>query len=162
MAIIIPKEIKVDPPALSLRAMSTVSFSESVSLAYDAELRELSINNAFEEDFEPPVQIKFRIEGGLTNSVSTDPIEPFIIQTHDRNKEVIDEGRSEAIEYTANEIRSIEVTACADKQTASETEDVCTYRLKFFIGAEYPIVSGSIIEIELPEDLSLAHAEFTE
>ena len=98
------------------------------------------------------------IDDGLTNSFSTDPITPFIIQTHDRNKEVIDEGFSEAIEYSANEISSIEVTACADKMAASETGDVCTYRLKFLIGAEYPIVSGSVIEIELPEDLSLADA----
>ena len=35
------------------------------------------------------------------------------------------------------------------------TGEVCTYRLKFLIGADYPIVSGSVIEIELPDDLEL-------
>ncbi len=54
------------------------------------------------------------------------------------------------------------MTACSNKQTASETEDVCTYELEFLIGANYPILSGSTIEIELPEDLSLSLVRETE
>lgn len=72
---------------------------------------------------------------GLTNSYSTDPIEPFIIQTLSANREIIDEGKSDTIAFVANEINEIEVTACADKPRESVTEVVCTYRLKFNIGA---------------------------
>ena len=35
------------------------------------------------------------------------------------------------------------------------TESVCTYRVKIFIGAQFPILSGSMIEIELPDDLEI-------
>ena len=42
------------------------------------------------------------------------------------------------------------------------TGEVCTYSLKFLIGAEYPIVSGSVVEIELPEDLTLDDPQITE
>lgn len=38
---------------------------------------------------------------------------------------------------------------------------MCTYRLKFLIGAEYPILSGSYIEIELPEDLVISDTDIT-
>ena len=75
---------------------------------------------------------------------------------------MIDEGFSEAIEYSANEINQIQVTACSDKQTPSVTDQVCTYSLKFLIGAEFPIVSGSVVEIELPEDLTLDDPAITE
>ena len=51
--------------------------------------------------------------------------------------------------------------ACADKPTASETEDICAYRLKFLIGSEYPIMPDSSIEIELPEDLELVNPALT-
>ena len=54
------------------------------------------------------------------------------------------------------------MTACADKATASETEDVCTYKLQFTMGAQYHIMAGSSIEVDLPDDLSLsvwAHTE---
>jgi hypothetical protein len=54
------------------------------------------------------------------------------------------------------------VTACSNKQTASETEDICKYELEFLIGANYPILSGSTIEIDLPEDLSLSLVKETE
>ena len=42
------------------------------------------------------------------------------------------------------------------------TESVCTYRLKFLIGSQYPILSGSLIEIELPPELSFNNDDFTE
>lgn len=51
--------------------------------------------------------------------------------------------------------------ACADKPTASQTGDICAYRLKFLIGAEYPIMPDSSIEIELPDDLDLANPALT-
>ena len=41
------------------------------------------------------------------------------------------------------------------------TGEVCTYRLKFLIGADYPIVAGSVVEIELPDDLVLEDPEAT-
>ena len=44
---------------------------------------------------------------------------------------------------------------CSNKQTASETGDICTYSLQFLIGSSFPILSGSIIQIDLPYDLSL-------
>ena len=106
--------------------------------------------------------MRFRIDSGLRNSYSTDPITPITVQTLDADGEIIDEGSSEAIEFTANEISQIIATACADKPTASTTEEVCTYRLKFMIGAAYPILSGSLIEIELPDDLSIPDASITE
>ena len=83
IGIVVPPEITVEPSALTLTPLSTISFSSQVFLSWDEEFRELSINNAFEQDFEPPVQIKFVIDDGLANSYSTDPITPFIIQTHD-------------------------------------------------------------------------------
>jgi len=63
--------------------------------------------------------------------------------------------------FAANEISKIEAFACADKQTASYTEDVCAYKLKVFIGAEYPIMPGSLIEVLLPEDLELSNPKAT-
>ena len=135
MAVIIPPQITVEKTALQIEPISTVTFTDALSLDYNEETRELSILNAFEQNWPAPVKIQFVILDGLINADSTDPITPFIIQTHNENQEVIDEGYSEAIEFKANEISSIEVTACADKQTASETGDVCTYRVKFFIGS---------------------------
>lgn len=58
--------------------------------------------------------------------------------------------------FAANEISKIEADACADMQTASMTGEVCAYKLKVLIGAEYPIMPDSTIEIELPDDLELA------
>jgi hypothetical protein len=66
----------------------------------------------------------------------------------------IDSGTSKSLEFTPNEIREIEAIACTNLQRASETEDVCTYSLLFNM-AQYPIMSGSSIEIELPDDLHL-------
>jgi len=48
--------------------------------------------------------VRFRIDSGLRNSYSTDPITPIGVQTLDADGEVIDEGFSDAIEFTANEI----------------------------------------------------------
>ena len=110
------------------------------------------IKNAFDAAIQPPTQVKF-VLNGLINSFSTEPITPFIIRTADPFGEIIDEGTSKALEFTANEIAAIEATACADKSTASTTEEVCTYRLKFKMGAQYPILSGSSIQIKLPDDL---------
>lgn len=63
--------------------------------------------------------------------------------------------------FTANEIADIVAVACATKQSASTTEEVCTYQLKFFIGAQFPVLSGSSVEIELPADLSIPDAAVT-
>lgn len=52
-------------------------------------------------------------------------------------------------------------TACADVSTPSTTEEICTYRLKLIMGAEYPIVSGSGITIELPDDLEIPDSDVT-
>lgn len=41
------------------------------------------------------------------------------------------------------------------------TEDVCTYRLQFMIGAQWPILSGSYIVITLPDDLELFDSSIT-
>ena len=131
-------------------------------ISWDEASRTIHIDSAFDEIIPAPTQVRFRIESGLSNSFSTDPITPIIIQTLDPQGEVIDEGSSDEIEFTANEISAIEATACADIQTASTTEEICTYRLKFLIGAEYPILSGSVIEIDLPEDLIIPDEEFTE
>ena len=57
------------------------------------------------------------------------------MQTLDPDGSIVDQGDSEAITFTANEINAIEATACADKQTSSTTEEIRTYRLKFLIGA---------------------------
>lgn len=99
--------------------------------------------------------MRFRITAGLRNSYSTDPINPIVVRTLDPQGEVIDEGSSNRIEFTANEIASIIATPCADKPTASMTEELCTYRLKFLIGANFPVLSGSMLEIDLPEDLKI-------
>ncbi len=41
------------------------------------------------------------------------------------------------------------------------TEEVCTYRLKFFVGSQFPILSGSLIEILLPDDLEIPDRDVT-
>ena len=41
------------------------------------------------------------------------------------------------------------------------THDICTYKLKFIVGAQYPILSGSKIEVELPDDLIVADTTLT-
>jgi hypothetical protein len=55
IGIIVPPEISVDPSALVLTPQSTISFSSSVRLEWEEDTRELSINNAFEQEFQPPV-----------------------------------------------------------------------------------------------------------
>jgi len=59
--------------------------------------------------------------------------------------------------FTANVIKAIETEACAPSKTnsrrTSQTDEICTYRLKFIIGAEYPIESDSQLRILLPDDL---------
>lgn len=132
-----------------------------MTLSWDESTRTIHINNAFAEAIPAPTQVRFRIDSGLRNSYSTDPITPIVVRTLDADGEIIDEGSSEAIEFTANEINQIIATACADKPTASTTEEVCTYRLKFMIGAQFPVLSGSIIEIELPDDLSIPDPDVT-
>ena len=42
------------------------------------------------------------------------------------------------------------------------TESVCTYKLKFLVGAQFPILSGSLIEVELPPELTFEDEQFTE
>ena len=83
------------------------------------------------------------------------------MQTLDPEGHIVDQGVFADLTFTANEINAIEATACADKQTASTTEEVCTYRLKFLIGAQYSIESDSVIEIELPEDLEIPDNSIT-
>lgn len=51
IGIIVPPEISVDPSALVLTPQSTISFSSSVRLEWEPDTRELSINNAFEQEF---------------------------------------------------------------------------------------------------------------
>ena len=102
------------------------------------------------------------INTGIQNAQSTEPISAFTVSTIDTNGALIDQASSEPLAFTPNEISGIVVTACADKATASETEDVCTYKLQFTMGAQYPIMAGSSIEVDLPDDLSLsvwAHTE---
>lgn len=147
LAIQVPQEIEVTPASLKYTPLATVSLTNIVTITWDAKTRTIHINNAFAEALPAPTQVRFRIDSGLRNSYSTDPITPITVQTLDADGEIIDEGKSEAIEFTANEINAIIATACADKPTASTTEEVCTYRLKFMIGAAYPILSGSVIEI---------------
>lgn len=106
--------------------------------------------------------MEFDLPRGLVNPLSTDPVEPFIISTLDAAGEIIDQGESEMIAFSPNEISSIITKACADKQTASMTEDICTYRLKFLIGANFPILAGSRIEVVLPDDLEFGDPELTE
>ena len=138
-----------------------MSLTNTVQLSWDPITRTIHINNAFAEAVPAPTQVRFRIDSGLRNSYSTDPITPITVQTLDADGEVIDEGKSPAIEFTANEISQIIATACADKPTASTTEEVCTYRLKFMIGAQFPILSGSVIEIQLPDDLTIPDPNVT-
>ena len=138
MAIIVPAEIEVDEAVLestAITALTSVTLTRQIIPTWDEDLRTISIDNAFDEAFSAPAQVRFIIEAGLRNSYSSDPITPITVQTLDPDGEIIDEGSSEAIEYTANEITAIEATACADKQTASTTEEICTYRLKFLMGA---------------------------
>ena len=61
IAIIVPKDIAVEPSKLQLQPLSTISFSNQVTLRFDDHdgfgPRELIISNAFDESFDPPVQI---------------------------------------------------------------------------------------------------------
>jgi hypothetical protein len=155
IAIIVPVEITVNSSDLTFTPLASVSLTNTITISWVAATRTIFINNAFDEAIPAPTQVRFTIDTGLSNSYSTDPITPIIIQTLDPDGEIIDEGSSEAIEFTANEIATIEATACADKNTASTTEEICTYRLKFIMGAGFPILSGSSIQIELPDDLEI-------
>ena len=83
-------------------------------ISWNADTRIIHIDGAFDEAIPAPTQVRFRIESGLSNSFSTDPITPIVVQTLDPDGEIIDEGSSEPIEFTANEITAIEATACAD------------------------------------------------
>lgn len=74
---------------------------------------------------------------------------------------VIDSQNSQPLVFAANEISKIEAYACSDLQTASMTGEVCAYRLKVLIGADYPIMPDSSIEVELPDDLFLVDAAST-
>jgi hypothetical protein len=57
------------------------------------------------------------------------------------------------LQFVANEIKNIEATACVDiTDKISETSDTCTYALRFIMGSDYPIESGSSITVVLPED----------
>lgn len=161
IAIVVPNEIEVDPVSLVFTPLATVSLTNSIDVTWKESTRTIFINNAFEDRIPAPTLVRFRIESGLKNSYSTDPITPIIVRTLDADGEIIDEGYSNAIEFTANEIAKIEATACADKPTASMTEELCTYRLKFFVGAQFPILSGSLIEIWLPEDLEIPDRNIT-
>ena len=51
--------------------------------------------------------VKFDISVGLSNSWSTDAIDPFIIATLDENGKIIDQGESEQLTYSPNEIFDI-------------------------------------------------------
>lgn len=79
--------------------------------------------------------------------MSTKPTDPIWIFTLDDGGKSIDRGSSNPMVFAANEIAKIITEACADKQTASMTEDVCAYKLKFLIGSAFPIMPGSVIEI---------------
>jgi hypothetical protein len=113
------------------------------------------ISNAFDQQVETPAQVVFELQG-LQNGISTKPTSPIVIQTLDNVGLLIDQASSTQLVFAANEISKIVASACADKKTASKTEEVCAYKLKVLIGAEYPIMPGSLIEILLPEDLELA------
>lgn len=93
---------------------------------------------------------------GFTNSDSTNPITPIVVRTRDSAASIIDSGESDRIVFVANKISEIiaRATECGGSGV-STTEALCTFQLKFNIGAEYPIEAGSIVEIELPEDLSI-------
>lgn len=158
----IPTEIAVDGNDLTFTPLSSVSFTNIIPITWDEDTRRIIIDNAFDAALSPPVQVRFSIDTGLSNSYSTDPITPIIIRTLDSDGEIIDEGSSEAIEFSAAEIPDVIATACADVSTPSTTEEICTYRLKFVMGAEYPIVSGSSVKIELPDDLVIPDSDVTD
>ncbi len=149
--VIEPNQIAIEayePPVLKANEVlikTSVSLISPGVISWDPATRTIHIDKAFDEAIPAPTQVRFRIDSGISNSFSTDPITPIVVQTLDPDGEIIDEGSSGSIEFTANEISAIEATACADLLTVSTTEEICTYRLKFLIGAEYPILSGSVI-----------------
>ena len=162
MAIIVPSELEVDESALAFTPSVGISLTNIITLSWDETTRTITINNAFEQAVSAPTFVAFTIDSGLQNAYSVEPITPITVQTLDPEGHIVDQGYSEAITFTANEINAIEATACADKQTSSTTEEVCTYQLKFLIGAQYSIESDSMIEIELPEDLVIPDRTVTQ
>eukprot|EP00352_Strombidinopsis_acuminata_P000021 CAMPEP_0176338540 /NCGR_PEP_ID=MMETSP0126-20121128/43_1 /TAXON_ID=141414 ORGANISM="Strombidinopsis acuminatum, Strain SPMC142" /NCGR_SAMPLE_ID=MMETSP0126 /ASSEMBLY_ACC=CAM_ASM_000229 /LENGTH=136 /DNA_ID=CAMNT_0017681585 /DNA_START=490 /DNA_END=900 /DNA_ORIENTATION=+ len=131
------------------------TINESAAYSWDSTTRLITISNAFETDLTAPVGIAFAITNGIYNPPSEKPTGEFIFRTADPNGQTIDEGSYESIIFTANEIQAIVVRACADKFTASQTDDICSYELKVTIGASYPILVGSSIYIVLPRELEL-------
>ena len=114
-AIVMPAAIEVDPSALIFTPLASVSLVNTITPVWREATRTIELNAAFDEALAAPAQVRFRFDAGFTNSYSTDPITPIIVRTLDPDGEIIDEGSSEAIEFTANEITLIEAKACADK-----------------------------------------------
>ena len=162
IAIVLPVEIEVNAASLSFTGLNSISPTNSINLSWDEDSRTIYIDNAFDTAWPAPTQVSFQIDSGLINGPSEEPIlDAITIMTLDHDSQVIDIGVSNSLIYTANEISSIEATACADLQESSTTEAVCTYRLKFLMGAAYSITTGSAIQITLPDDLEIADKDIT-
>lgn len=111
------------------------TISSSATYSWDSTTRVITINNAFSTDLTAPVGIAFAITAGIYNPISEKPTGEFIFRTADPNGQTIDQGTYESMVFTANEIQAIAVRACADKYTASQTDDICSYELRVTIGA---------------------------
>ena len=112
-----------------------------------------------------PTQVRFKFDTGFKNADSTNRINPIVIRTRDSVGSIIDQGDSNSITFTANKIKDIivdpEQISCDTGNPISTTESICTFKLEFEIGAEYPIEPGSRIEIELPLDLEIPDPSVT-
>lgn len=53
------------------------------------------------------------------------------------------------------------VTACSDK-TTSVTSEVCMYTLTVTMGTSYPILTGSVMYVNIPQELTMANFALTQ
>jgi hypothetical protein len=153
VSIQVPTDIGVDPEELSFSRVNTIE--ADLTPRYEESTRTIWLENAFAANWPAPVKVEF-VMTGFENAPSEEPTGTFLISTLNEYEEAIDKGESLNLEFVANEIKAIEATACVDIQDKiSETGDICTYSLRFIVGSDYAIESGSSITVELPVDLTL-------
>lgn len=155
----IPTEVTVISTSLTFSALSNTL--STATLAYDTTTRIIKLTNVFSGAVAAQTVVKFAIGGGLYNPQTTKPSSVFIITTLDSSSNAIDQNSLVTVTATANELTNVGVTACSNVLSSSMTYQNCTYQLRIYTGALYPIQANSYLEIDLPSELGINFATDT-
>ena len=78
-----PPELTVTANSLVFTPQASVSLTSPGVISWNEDTRTIHIDGAFDEAIPAPTQVRFRIESGISNSFSTDPITPIVVRTLD-------------------------------------------------------------------------------